>query len=141
MKSTKVTIENTGLCVEDDSVYMLRNNSRDGEITGPRLSTDQRGLITGQNSGYQVIDLVQQLGANPVVLLGYSMKPLADGRMHWFGDHPAKTSAAIFSAMLQQFNRLAPAAKRRGLAILNATRDTALTCFERVDLARLVADS
>jgi hypothetical protein len=73
------------------------------------LCRDRNGLATGHELGYQAVNLAYLLGAERVVLLGYSMKPLPDGRMHWFGDHPIKTHASIFSSMLNNFRALAKA--------------------------------
>jgi len=52
------------------------------------LETNPRGIRTGNNSGYQAINLAVHLGAKTIVLLGYDMKRSEDGNHHWFGDHP-----------------------------------------------------
>lgn len=78
-------------------------------------------------------------GAARIVLVGYDMKPAADGRAHWFGDHPIKTDRAVFSAMLNNFATLPEPLKRLGVEVINCTPDSALKVFPTDDLARLLS--
>ena len=97
------------------------------------ISDDPGALRTGLNSGYQAVNLAVHLGAARVVLLGFDMGPSKDGQTHWFGRHPQQLRSpyeqfrAAFQTMLE------PLAKS-GVEVLNASRDTALTCFHRVPL-------
>lgn len=116
----------------DAAIWVLRNGGAD-------FSREQNTLGTGMNSGYQAINLAALAGAGRIVLVGYRMRPLEDGRIHWFGDHPIKTHPSIFSCMLQAFNRLARKLPP-GLEIVNATCGSALDCFPKRDLESLLSD-
>lgn len=108
------------------------------------LSAKPNGLATGQNSGYQAINLAYLLGCRRVLLLGYDLQLGAGGREHWFGAHPVKTVPAHFSAFLQNFARLARELPK-GFEVVNCTPGGALDCFPRAlledELARLLPDS
>lgn len=127
----KCSIENTGAEVTDAEVHLLRN----GGVSG--FSREPNTLNTGQNSGFQVLNLAWHAGCATAVLLGYDMK-YADGgkRSHWHEGHPV--------AVPEQWYRGQYAAHFRsigecGMRILNASRDTLLDCFPRVSLEEALA--
>lgn len=87
------------------------------------------------NSGAAAISLAVLGGAARVLLLGYDCQPAPDGRIHWHPDHPAPLSNARTMAVWpHKFQQVAAYAKKQGVPVLNATRSTALRCFERVAL-------
>jgi hypothetical protein len=124
----RCTIYSTGNMVSDSNVHMLRNAGQSG------ISTNAGELCTGQNSGYQAVNLAVLAGASRIVLVGYDAQPAADGRKHFFGDHPDKT-AAPYPQMLVHFRAAAPLIKALGVEVLNASPDSAIDCFRRVPLA------
>lgn len=84
------------------------------------------------NSGTAAISLAVLGGASRVVLLGYDCQA-SNGRTHWHGDHPKELSnARSLRTWPAKFLLLAQYAKRRNVSVLNASRETALTCFPRV---------
>jgi hypothetical protein len=97
------------------------------------ISDDPTALYNGSNSGYQAINLAYLFGATTIVLLGYDMQTDAKRREHWHGDHPNR-SQSPYDKFRRNFNRVAPLYKARHIRIVNASRATALTCFERVSL-------
>ena len=102
---------------EYPEVEALRN-------TGPTgLETDPHGLRTGHNSGYQAVGIAVHLGARMIVLLGYDMQ--GD---HYFGRHPDGTKPP-FTRCLAAFATLVEPLAALGIAVINCTRQTALTCF------------
>lgn len=105
------------------------------------LETNPTGLRTGRNSGYQAINLAVHLGARRIVLLGYDLAPAADGRAHWFGAHPWTTRPweELGPFFRPYFASLVEPLRALGIAVLNATRRTALSCFPTVDLAEAFA--
>jgi len=114
---------------------VLRFASYDG------LCLEPDGLASGHHSGYQAINLAVHLGAKLIVLLGYDMSQAASGNTHYFGEHPyprrtpgcvLQTRVSIFRSMLQPLARL-------GVRIINASRQTAIDCFERLTLAEALA--
>lgn len=95
------------------------------------------GVIhTGHNSGYQAINLAFLEGATTIVLLGYDMQH-TDGKRHWHDDHPAPLGnfcSGMPELCRQRFPPLASDLAARGVRVLNASRQTALACFERIPL-------
>jgi hypothetical protein len=87
----------------------------------------------GSNSGFQAVNLALLWGATLVVLVGFDMKG-----SHFFGDHPQMPrrlphGGKGFPRWIRNFTRaseLLPA----GIRIINATPDSALTCFPMMPL-------
>ncbi len=102
------------------------------------LETDPSGLRTGQQSGYQAINLAFHLGAKKIVLLGYDMQPAADGTDHFFGDHPHGVKPP-WTDLRPFYDSLVAPLQALGIAVVNATRRTALECFPRATLAEALA--
>lgn len=100
------------------------------------------GIIhQGGNSGYQAINLAYLWGAKAIVLLGLDCSPAKDGKAHWFGQHgPGLTQRQPFDLWQAKFPRLAQDLKDDDVLVLNASRQTALTCFDRVALERVPAE-
>jgi len=86
------------------------------------------------NSGACAIAIAVGAKAARVVLLGFDCQKTG-GSIHWHGNHPTPLSNALsIDAWPTQFSRVAAHAKKAGLEVINASRDTALTCFERMPL-------
>lgn len=119
-------------------IHILRN-------TGVRgLEQQPNALRTGLNSGYQAINLAFHLGAKRIVLLGYDMGVGADGRRHFFGDHPAGKGLQLtsrFQEFLANFPTLVEPLDAAGVTVWNATRTTALLVFPRVTIAQALEAS
>ncbi len=115
-------------------VQILRNTGREG------LETDPGGLRTGQNSGYQAINLAYHLGAAKIILLGYDLQIGPGQRSHWFGDHPNKQRPPL-RHMRQFFPSLAKGLRDVGVEVINCSPQTALDCFERRPLADTLLDA
>lgn len=91
-------------------------------------------IFHGNNSGYQAIGLAYTWGAARVILLGYDCQ-FSGGKRHWFGDHPrGLNNATGIECWKRAFPKLAKDAEHVGLAIVNASRQTALTCFPRMSI-------
>lgn len=99
------------------------------------LDLNPSALCRGKNSGYQAINLAVHLGAARIVLLGYDMQE-HDGVDHFFGPRERRPPYAAFIPMFETL--LAPLAAL-GIAIINATRRTALKCFPQLPLAEALA--
>lgn len=107
-------------------------------ITG---HTNKQGLCqtpwevnTGRNSGHQAIGLAYHLGAAEIVLMGYDMQG-----GHWHGRHPdgLNNTQSLFGQFIADMRPLARDLKAAGVRVINASRQTALDCFERVPLEQL----
>lgn len=108
------------------------------DFIGARYSNNQikdvqylNGFEHFGNSGASCIHLAIMGGAKRVVLLGFDCQ-VTNGMKHWHGDHPAGLGNA--GVMHKWHKRFAEMAERFPNMIFNATRETALTCFERVKL-------
>lgn len=92
----------------------------------------------GGNSGYQAINLAYLWGAKTIVLLGFDMSP--DGhKTHWHEPH-ANGVNSPYETWVKRFDALAADLEREGVRVLNASRRTALRCFERIDASALPAE-
>jgi hypothetical protein len=98
-------------------------------------------IHTGQNSGYQAINLAFLEGARTIVLVGYDMQHTG-GRHHWHPDHPrplGNFNPGMPELCRPKFDGLARDLAERGVRVINASRETALTCFERIPLRDVLA--
>jgi len=130
----KVTLENPKVVKAEPAVRSLQNLGRTG------LCAERHGLHTGQNGGYQAINLAVHLGAKRIVLLGFDMKVSADGRFNWHSGHRRKGSPDQYARlMLPKFPTLLGPLAARGVEVLNATPGSALKCFREVSLQAALA--
>lgn len=85
------------------------------------------------NSGQRAIQLAVHLGAGRVLLLGYDAS--LENVTHWHGEHPDGMHNPDVKEVTQWkkdfslLNKILP-----GVEIINCSRHTALTCFERKNL-------
>lgn len=100
----------------------------------------RHGVIhQGGNSGFQAINLAWLWGAKTIVVLGLDCKPAQDGKAHWFGQHgPGLTQRQPFGLWQGAFPALAKDLEAEGVRVINASRDTALTCFETAQLEHVI---
>jgi hypothetical protein len=84
------------------------------------------------NSGAAAVSMAYTYGAAKIVLLGYDCQH-TNGATHWHGDHPkALGNAKTVGKWPAKFKGLASYV--RGCEVVNASRETALTCFKREPL-------
>jgi hypothetical protein len=99
------------------------------------LSLDRGAIHYGGNSGFQALNLAVHMGARRIILLGFDMQLGADGKRHWFGNHPGKLNLqSTYEGWRDFFAKAVPDLARLGVEVINATRETALTCFPREPL-------
>jgi hypothetical protein len=105
------------------------------------IETDPSGLRTGKTSGYQAINLAVHLGASTIVLLGYDLQEGPQGKQRWFGAHPWPTRPwrELARMIAPAFETATAPLRALGVRVINASRATALTCFERMPLAEALA--
>jgi hypothetical protein len=126
----KVTLENPFVIAAEPETKSLYNVGESG------FPERRDALTTGKNSGYQAIVLAALLGARRIALLGYDMR-CTGGKTHWHGGHAHRTHSGpnIYrDFMLPHFAGLAKALAARGVEVLNATPDSALTDFPMTSL-------
>jgi len=112
-------------------------NAFKGELVSPLPNCfGVRRIACGQylNSGAGAIGLAVHMGAQRVILLGYDCQRTG-GQAHWHGNHPKGLgNAGSINTWPAQFQKLAR--DLRNFNIVNCTRETALTCFPRVELEK-----
>lgn len=85
-------------------------------------------LRMGRNSGYQAVNVAVHLGAVRIILLGYDMQRGPQNEAHWHGEHP-NSSRSPFPIFLRKFETMVKPLEQLGIAVINCTRRSALTCF------------
>lgn len=122
---------------EASRIYKI--NHIEGE-PGNGIAKRPNGIRLGGNSGAQAVGLAIHFGAARVVLLGYDMQNRGKEK-HWHGDHKrlGNPMPRKFPEWIDGLDVLGREAKAIGCTIVNASRETALTCFERVDLESCLA--
>ena len=88
------------------------------------------------NSGAGCISMAAQAGAKTIILVGFDCQH-SGGRSHWHGDHPHHLgNAGMTHQWLENYERMAQDFDT--IEIINASRETALTCFPRKRLESLL---
>jgi hypothetical protein len=78
-------------------------------------------------------------GAQTIILMGLDCSKAPDGKDHWFGQHgPELTQRQPYDLWQAKFPRLAQDLKDDGVRVINCSRQTALTCFERMTLEEAI---
>lgn len=89
----------------------------------------------GANSGYQAINLAYLFGAKKIILLGFDCKRGPKNESHHHGDHPGPLNKDMpIHTWRKAFPQLSADLKAEGVEVVNATRDTALECFNKIKL-------
>lgn len=102
----------------------------------PGLSVEPGTVSSGANSGYQAVGLAVLFGAREILLVGYDMQHTY-GMKHWHGNHPAPLAQEVpVEGWRRRFGPLATDLQAAGVRVINCTRETALDCFPRGDLAQ-----
>ena len=98
-------------------------------------SRKDRHIAWGMNSGGAAISLAAYLGARRIILLGYDQQ-WTGGKPRWHGRHPAglQNQKPGFHRWAKWFAQAAIDADACGIQIVNASRETSLTCFPRAAL-------
>lgn len=95
-------------------------------------SNDPKFIATGGNSGFQAINLAVLHGADRVILLGYDMGFKSETDKHWWEkEYPRDSRVSNYKGWLERMNKAAPMIP---VPVLNASRESAITCFPRVNL-------
>jgi hypothetical protein len=93
-------------------------------------------MNTYGNSGAGCISLAAQAEASRIILIGFDCGH-TNGRSHWHGDHPNHLgNAGMTKQWIDKFKQLAQDFSH--IDIINASRETALTCFPRQSLESLL---
>ena len=91
---------------------------------------------SGQNSGFQALNLAAQFGATDIALIGYDMR--LDRGIHWHGKHPNGLSNPKESTMagwIKNLEQSAPILANAGVKVTNCSLESALTCWPKMELS------
>lgn len=117
----------------DPALFVLGNGGVDG------ISDDAAAIRTGQNSGFQALNVAVLSGGNPILLVGYDMGH--DGqRTHSHNGHQRNDSTVVYRKYAQMFTTTERPLAALGVRVLNCTTKSDLTAFPQADLARVLAD-
>ena len=106
----------------------------------PNFLHNPKWIRTGCSSGHAGIGLAIAMGATTVVLLGYDMR-FVEGRTHHHDEHTMSDEKLFARTFIPAFKGWDDQAKKAGVRILNATPDSALDEFEKIDLQDFLSTS
>jgi hypothetical protein len=87
----------------------------------------------------QGINLALHFGGARAVLLGFDQKAAEGDRTHWHAGHRIPSDPADYAAtMIPEFESMVAPLAAAGLEVLNATPDSALECFPKIKLRRVL---
>lgn len=94
----------------------------------------------GGNSGFQALNLAVQFGARRVLLIGFDMSDA--GGVHWYGRNnwpmSGNPSHWNFPRWVAAFKAAAEPLRDAGVAVYNASPQSALTCFPKTTVAEFL---
>jgi uncharacterized Rossmann fold enzyme len=89
---------------------------------------------SGGNGGYQAIGLAYMWGAARIILLGYDFQKTG-GHLHWHGPHEkGLPNLGDLPSWARRMVQMGADLRAQGVTVVNASRQTALTCFEKMPL-------
>lgn len=99
-----------------------------------RMEFDDLGKVGwGGNSGFGAVNLAAQLGASKIVLVGFDMR--IDLGIRWHPDHGGQSANPDIRTVERwrtYLDAAAPELARRGIKVINASKNSALKAFERM---------
>ena len=140
----------TALFFHDPPWWRIYKNDVDHHFTGdcitPSLIPDENVLsLHGTdfnafgNSGAAAISFGIYAKASKIICLGLDCKFDKDGKTHWHGSHVRGLGdAKSLPKWFERFDELALYAKENNVKVINASRDTDLESFERIQLEDLL---
>lgn len=112
-------------------------------LTGPLgFDPDPRYLRHGNNSTYAAMHLAVHMGARRLILLGVDMRYGPAGESHFHGGHGVPhMESTLRETMLPMFASLAEPLAERGIEVLNANPNSAVTVWPRCTIEEALRDA
>jgi len=108
--------------------YGLNKIDYDGQL----VFGTEKIIATGNNSGFQAINLAYLHGFRRIILLGFDFKNSGN---HWFGKHPSGLNKSPdMRRWIQHMRKAQPLMQEAGLKVINCSRDTAIDCFPQMPI-------
>lgn len=103
-------------------------------LEGHTIRTTPGTIGSGNNGGFQALNLAIQFGARRIILLGFDMRPSG----HWHGAHRTGTDPdeRACKGWREHFAANAALIRSLGVEVINATPGSALTCFRSICLSQ-----
>lgn len=110
-------------------------------ISNKCISFDiNEGIYPGTNSGFGALSLAIALGFKKIYLLGYDLK--INGKdTHFHKGYPNQsidTQQRHLNNFKRTFEFFAPKIKEAGVTVINLTPDSALTCFDKMNIEEVL---
>ena len=108
------------------------------------ISTNPKRVSWNANSGAAAISVAIHTGATRIILLGFDMSLGEGHKQHWHGLYNIAGRGKVeakklpFNRHLKGFPLIAKEAKKLGVVILNASPDSAIKCFPKVQVKDLL---
>jgi hypothetical protein len=110
----------------EPGIVWLRRLHGSLKLSGRPMLSEEPGIIHSGNSGWGALQIAYLMGARAIAIFGLDGKPGG----YWYGgdgpNGPLDHLPALFASALAQL-------KARGVQVVNASPDSAITCFERMD--------
>ncbi len=105
---------------------------------------DECGVVgygSAGSGGFQVLNLIAQIGCQPIILTGYDMDP--NGPLHWHGKHKglSNPSKLNFKKWREDIDGVAPVLAGFGIKVLNASPISKLTAYPKMTLTEALAQA
>lgn len=101
------------------------------------ISTDPSKVCWNNNSGSAAISIAYNTGCKRIVLLGFDMTLSPTGKGHWHNLYNGKTTMPFYKH-LTGFEQIALDAKRLGIEIINASPDSKITQFPKMNIEEIL---
>jgi len=109
--------------------------SPNGTKHGARLCPNPNVIMRYGNSGAAALAIALQGNPAKVILLGYDGQKAPNGQAHWHEDHPnGMSNCKSIATWKSHFELTAILARRKHTQVVNASRETAIRCFDRARL-------
>lgn len=89
-------------------------------------------IATGNNSGFQAMNLAYLHGYKRIILLGFDYM---NSGQHWFGKHPSGLQKSPdMNRWVKHMRNAQPIMQSLGIEVINCTRETAIDCFPQMPI-------
>lgn len=97
------------------------------------------GIGWNRSSGAAAIDLAVNMGATRVILLGFDMRRVNGEKNYRKHENDGKTNPNPWDYFMEGLHRLADDLSMLGFEVYNATPETALECFPKINFFRALS--
>ena len=108
--------------------YGLNHIDYDSQL----IFSDKDIIATGNNSGFQAMNLAYLHGYKRIILLGFDYM---NSGQHFFGRHPhGLNKSPDMRRWVKHMRKAQPIMESLGIEVINCTRETAIDCFPQMPI-------